>query len=90
MGVYISGMDLPNRNSTVLVEINSDGSVYAAYDGGRTRLSEYSAIYVPPHGRLGDLDVLRENWCLTELGTKVVELIELDGAPTIIPADGGE
>ena len=87
MGVYIAGMGLPDPNHTVLVEINPDGSVFAAYDGGRTRLIECSALYVPPHGRLGDLDVLRENWCLTELGTKVVELVEIDGAPTVVPAE---
>ena len=44
-------------------------------------------IPVPPHGRLIDGDALKENWCVTELGNKVVEVVEIDGAPTIIPAD---
>ena len=61
MGVYIAGMGLPNPNHSVLVEINSDGSVFAAYDGGRTRLIECSALYVPPHGRLIDADALEQD-----------------------------
>ena len=53
------------------------------------RRADCPLLEVPPHGRLIDADALKENWCVTELGNKVVEVIEIDGAPTIIPADEG-
>lgn len=44
---------------------------------------------IKPHGRLIDADALRENWFLTnDTGTQVVEVCEIDAAPTIIPAEG--
>lgn len=60
MGIYISRMEMPNPGQIVLVEIDENGNVFAAYDGGRTKLAQYTAIPVPPHGRLGDLDKLVE------------------------------
>lgn len=53
------------------------------------RRADCPLLDVPPHGRLIDADKLKENWCVTELGNKVVEVVEIDGAPTIIPADEG-
>ena len=60
MSVYISGMELPKPGQIVLVEIDENGDVFAAYDGGRTKLADYKAVPVPPHGRLGDLDAVEE------------------------------
>ena len=58
MSVYIPNMKLPDKDHTVLLELESDGKAFAAYDGGRTRLVQFDAISVPDHGRLGDLDKL--------------------------------
>ena len=60
MSVYISGMELPKPGQIVLVEIDENGDVFAAYDGGRTKLADYKAVNVPPHGRMGDLDAVEE------------------------------
>lgn len=60
MGVYIKNMEMPKTGQIVLVEIDENGDVFAAYDGGRTKLTQHKAVPVPPHGRLGDLDALAQ------------------------------
>jgi len=53
--ILIRGMEMPDKDHLVLVEIDNNGEVFAAYDGGRTKLAQYKAIPVPPHGNLIDL-----------------------------------
>lgn len=60
-GIYIHGMDIPKHGSIVLVEVDENGDVYAAYDSGITKLAQYKAIAVPPHGRLIDADALAKD-----------------------------
>ena len=89
-GIYIPGMELPDKNHVVLLELNYDGKAFAAYDGGRTRLAEFDAIPVPDHGRLIDADALIEQkeWAFDGVGqTEMVNVAEIVNAPTIIPAD---
>lgn len=65
MSILIKGMELPNPGQIILVEIDENGDVFAAYDGGRTKLAEYKAFPVPPHGDLIDREKLYEqtaNW----------------------------
>lgn len=87
---------MPNPGQIVLVEIDENGNVFAAYDGGRTKLAQYTAIPVQSHGRLGDLDALRDsNYDVFEIdgadGTILAMDVKLiDDAPTIIPAEEGE
>ena len=103
MGVYIKGMELPKPGKLVLVEIDENGDVFAAYDGGRTKLAEYTAIPVPNHGRLGDLDELAktfredavDDWNKHATPLNWSDAFEdvagmIDDAPTIIPADKEE
>ena len=93
MGIYLPNMEMPKDN-TVLLRIYPKDKLNELYveqlDIDGDTLNEYWAVELPPHGRLIDADALKENWCVTELGNKVVEVAEIDGAPTIIEAEGEE
>ena len=56
MEMHINGMEMPKPGQIVLVEIDENGDVFAAYDGGRTKLADYKAVPVPLHGRMIDVD----------------------------------
>ena len=97
MGVYIHGMEFPDQEHIVLVEVDNNGDVFAAYDGGRTKLEMYKAVSLPIHGRLIDAEYLIEHIkaCfqngremhspdLTEV------LAMIDEIPTIIPAEDSD
>ena len=94
MGVYINGMELPDKNHLVLVEIDSNGDVFAAYDGGRTKLVQYKAVPVPPHGDLIDRYDLKnkeitfdhDEWNDTFHDGLLFVTNLIDNAPTTIPA----
>lgn len=95
MSIYIKGMKMPKAGQIVLVEIDENGDVFAAYDGGRTKLTQHKAVPVPPHGRLIDADALEHiiaqfslNW---EYGQGVSDCWDaLLAAPTVIEAEGDE
>lgn len=55
-GIVIHGMELPDPDHICLVEVDSNGDVFAAYDGGRTKLEQYKAVPVPAHGCVIDAD----------------------------------
>lgn len=54
--ILIKGMEMPKTGQIVLVEIDENGDVFAAYDGGRTKLTQHKAVPVPLHGDLVDRD----------------------------------
>lgn len=91
MSIYIKGMKMPKAGQIVLVEIDENGDVFAAYDGGRTKLTQHKAVPVPPHGRLIDTDAVileggpyeYDDWCKWALG-------QYQDAPTVIEAEGDE
>lgn len=62
MSVYIKSMEMPKPGQIVLVEIDENGDVFAAYDGGRTKLTQYKAVHVPDHGRLKDYDQIMKEY----------------------------
>ena len=95
MSVYIKGMEMPQNCYDCPFGADVDIGVGVAH--GCNLLKDFAQfaderhddcplIPVPDHGRLIDADALKENWCLTEFGNKVVEVVEIDGAPTIIPS----
>jgi len=89
MSILIKGMEMPNPGQIVLVEIDETGDVFAAYDGGRTKLAQYKAVPVhTPHGDLIDRDELKNkhHWTDDFYETEYVEVEDIDAAPTIIPA----
>lgn len=91
--VLICGMELPDHDHICLVEVDSDGNVFAAYDGGRTKLEQYKAVPVPPHGRLIDADALIKQVKRDGIRSDPFVRIVCDyfkDAPTIIKAEEGE
>ena len=50
MGVYIKGMEMPNKKNGAVLIIYPDGR--CVFENGE----EYKAVPVPPHGRLIDAD----------------------------------
>lgn len=105
MSVMICGMEMP-QDKAVAVVIHPDGTAYTAemFVGVCTKyLADCTAVPVPPHGRLGDLDVLIDKviakyldherkgelvFAAAEIKQDIIDLIS--EAPTIIPAEGGE
>lgn len=91
MGIYISRMKMPNPGQIVLVEIDENDNVFAAYDGGRTKLAQYTAIPVPPHGKLIDADMLPISTAVPLDGKpyRYVHIDNIESVPPIIPAEEG-
>lgn len=91
MGVYITGLEMPPKGKAVAVIICSNGTVV------HCREKVGTAVPVPPHGRLGDLDAAEKTirpWtpedeisgCTFDTVKKLMHTL-LNNAPTIIPAD---
>lgn len=92
MGILIKNMNLPDKDHLILVEIDSNGDVFAAYDSGRTKLTQYKARLVPePHGDLIDRDTI-DYYEVERNGEEhyMVWKPHIDGMPTIIPASEDE
>ena len=93
MSILINGVSMPKDGLAVNISIFEDGSVRVRYYGGSRVIG--SAIELPPHGRLGDLDAL-----IIDLMDRGVDGVQTDDlyeilqtimdAPTIIPAEGGD
>lgn len=95
MGVYISGLEMP-QDGRITLQIDSTGSVYVA--NKFSIISEkyeksMTATWIQPHGKLIDVDMIEyENWYLDETGEnyKMVGKDDIDGMSAIIEAEGGE
>jgi len=97
MSVLIKGMEMPTK--TVLFCIHPGGKVFADIE---ENWREYEAVTVPPHGRLIDADARvnvqiynDEYEDFQTVNMSIDDLldcswIELEDAPTIIPAEEGE
>ena len=91
MGIYIAGLEMP-KDYSVIVKIFPDGRVgtipYVQWF--KVELIEGTqAVPVPPHGRLIDADAL-DSSATDYSGNHLVYLVDIDDAPTIIPADTAE
>lgn len=94
MGVYIKGMEMP-KEGFVEILIRDDGTVqqtgqsyridgtdyYTPYVGKMPKI--FTAVPVPPHGRLIDADALINDYSRT---WTTYDLQRIANAPTIIPA----
>ncbi len=92
MGIYIQGIELPKeQNVPTWAVIFSSGEVRIYKDGFNTDQGngKGTAIPVPPHGRLGDLDKLHDNMLSLTAGLehRGEVMHEVRRAPTIIPAE---
>lgn len=100
-GIYIPGMAMPKSCPCELIGIGYDLS--CSFAGGvPARVKEYyeccqndtrpswcPLVPVPPHGRLIDADKL--DYSNTDLlGNHIVYMVDIEDAPTIIPADKEE
>ena len=57
MSILIKGMEMPCEEAEPLrIELYADGTVIVIKE--QDDFYEFKAVPVPPHGRLGDLDVL--------------------------------
>ncbi len=104
MGVYIKGMEMPKEGSWVTLRVFPDGKCFLySWCGNDFDFMEHlTAVPVPPHGRLGDLDRLEQMF--VDIGNApysgfdgtepfysaedAAQIIRL--APTVIPADLAE
>lgn len=100
MSILIKGMEMPVKKNGAVLIIYPEGN--CVFEDG----SEYKAVSVPPHGRLGDLDQLKELFrevigniakrkeiepALEHMVRASAMVIEMiDDAPTIIEAEDGE
>lgn len=58
MGIYLPNMEMPRKGQMLV--IFPDGTSYVCFNGMRERLTQTTAVPVPPHGRLIDADALTE------------------------------
>ena len=100
MGVYIKGMEMPQSclfcwlNSMKQCRATGGDTTWAT--ATRNRRGDCPLIEIPePHGRLGDLDALKDLYHYNTHDSDIDKAWtcnirrSLDNAPTIIPASGG-
>ncbi len=99
MSVLIKGMEMPKDGTYSIVHIYSDGHVsMPCWGKGMQIVSGITAVPVPPHGRLGDLDELHkeavrrsekartyDSWY--NCTDRVISAFDIEDAPTIIEAE---
>ena len=106
-GVYIKGMEMPKPkladmaivyDAYILVSPNGHAAIVVDNEDGLDS-TEYPLVPVPPHGRLGDLDELKERATKRLYASNHGSMAEayyasiidlIDSAPTIIPAELAE
>ena len=98
--LLIKGMGLPKGNDVLIVDCAGTITRFNKWSEKSEALNpfEFKAVELPNHGRLGDLDMLKEEVSDLRLekklkngATQVIELGELfgkfiDDAPTIVEA----
>ena len=95
MSVLIEGMEMPKRGHTITITIVGNGQTYVEYFDCRPHVKEtieYTAVSVPPHGRLIDADALEDSFEPSDFWNPDAEdncfaaVRIVHSAPTIIPA----
>ena len=98
MGIYIDGLQMPAKGFIKNVIILSGGNVIETTHGcsPQPEKQNYTAISVPPHGRLIDADALKDLYHYNTHDSDIDKAWtgnirrSIDSAPTIIPAEEGE
>ena len=85
MSIYLPNIEMPPKGQMLV--IFPDGTIYVCFNGMRERLMQTTAVPVPPHGRLGDLDALTERFWDGQCYFTDAIKSKLQSAPTIIPAE---
>ena len=102
MSILIEGMEMPKSCDSCRIMVFEDTNcvdelycgcpiVFKAHPQGVDHRPDYCPlVYVPePHGRLGDLDALKDKWTHKDLDLFSQGwswLRDLNKAPTVIPA----
>lgn len=93
MSVYIKGMEMP-KDCDALLHIRPDGRAVLYPFNGTDEPHEFTAVPVPPHGRLIDADALLKKCEFVcdddDVDVRAVRYSVIDDAPTIIEAEEGE
>lgn len=96
MGIYLPNMEMPRKGQMLV--IFQDGTSYVCFNGMRERLTQTTAVPVPPHGDLIDMnakidvydryddDIIRP----TTVRGLINEYISGGYPRTIIPAEEGD
>lgn len=93
MGLYIKGMEMPKSCLSCPLQGGTADCrlTQKTYNWGLSeRPSDCPLFPVPPHGRLGDLDVLVEKAWDADTRCSYVQVVDVGDildAPTIIPAE---
>ena len=85
MGIYLPNMEMPRKGQMLV--IFPDGTSYVCFNGMRERLTQTTAVPVPPHGDLIDRDDLMDSDGDLWDGMWGWSGVKIANAPTIIPAD---
>ena len=95
MGIYFPNMEMPRKGQMLV--IFPDGTSYVCFNGMRERLTQTTAVPVPPHGKCIDVDALIRELEITEEDDRngatllmAIFIEVLKAAPTIIPAEPAE
>lgn len=92
MGIYLPNMEMPRKGQMLV--IFPDGTSYVCFNGMRERLTQTTAVPVPPHGRLIDADAILQEATKGEEPFDWIDKNELlrlfFDAPTILEAEEGE
>ena len=91
MGVYIKGMEMPKRCGGCFLRVGECKQRIYMED----RPHDCPLVHVPPHGRLVDADRLLSEYMKRMYyhlpnGDTAIPIIDVENAPTIIPAEEGE
>lgn len=89
--ILIRGMEMPKSGRILCINIFPDGKVTRQLDLSCEQIA--TAVPLPEgHGRMIDADALKKkrHWTDDFYETEYVEVEDIDTAPTIVPAEGGE
>lgn len=92
MGIYLSNMEMPKGADEHRLIIRANGQVII---DKKTYWEEAEAVPVPAHGRLVDADrilseQMKRKYYHLPNGDTAIPVIDVEHAPTIIPAEEGE
>lgn len=93
MSVYIKNMEMPKScdecpcfSEYDACDVTGSWKFADEFDKGKERLPDCPIVPIPNHGRLIDADKL--DYSNTDLlGNHIVYMVDIEDAPTIIPAD---
>lgn len=86
MGIYLPNMEMPRKGQMLV--IFPDGTSYVCFNGMRERLTQTTAVPVPPHGRcIDESELLTGCGYIIADGMACIPVKYIANAPTIIPAE---